>query len=143
MTLIKYPTINKQFDSLFDDFFGSFPSRFEFENSKNLLPSTNISETENSYLLELNVPGRKKEDFNILIENGLLTISFEKKSETEQKDAKFIRREFNFNSFKRSFSLDEKINVEKIEANYMDGVLKITLPKIAEIKETPKQIVIK
>lgn len=143
MTLIKYPTINKQFDSLFDDFLGSFPSRFEFENSKNLLPSTNISETENSYLLELNVPGRKKEDFNILIENGLLTISFEKKSETEQKDAKFIRREFNFNSFKRSFSLDEKINVEKIEANYMDGVLKITLPKIAEIKETPKQIVIK
>lgn len=143
MTLINYPTINKPFDSLFNDFFGSFPSRNEMENSRKVHPLTNITEAKNSYLLELNVPGRKKEDFNIQIEKGLLTISFEQKTEVEKTESTVLRKEFTYNSFKRSFSLDENINTEKIEANYVNGVLKITLPKVEAIEIKPKQIVIK
>lgn len=143
MTLIKYPSINKPFESLFDDFFGRFPSKYEMENSRNFHPLTNISETKNSYLIELNAPGRKKENFNIEIEKGLLTISFEQQSEVETNENTVLRKEFTYNSFKRSFSLDENINAEKIEANYVDGVLKITLPKVEAIEVKPKQIVIK
>ena len=80
------------------------------------------------------------QDFKINVENGLLTISFEKKEETENKGYKTIRREFSVTNFKRSFTLDEKVNAEAIEAKYEDGVLKVFIPKKEEVKIAAKQI---
>ena len=139
MIVAKSFPVNKTLTSVFDELFNSLPS-----TSANEVRSTkvavNISENENGYNLEFNVPGRNKEDFKINVDKGLLTISYEKKEETETKDVKVLRKEFSFQSFTRSFSLDEKINAEGIEAKYENGILKVLLPKKEEVKIAPKQI---
>jgi HSP20 family protein len=127
------------FPDLFDAFFQ--PS---FENRVNGFshPPTNVLENKDGFILEMNAPGRNKEDFNILIEKNLLTISFEEKKETKSEDQKSIRKEFSLKSFKRSFSLDEQIDSQLIEAKYENGILKLWLPKKEEKKESVKQITI-
>lgn len=128
----------------------NFPDLFEaifqpaFDNRSNGLthPPTNILENKDGFILELNAPGRNKEDFNILIEKNLLTISFEEKKEKTKEDQKAIRKEFSLKSFKRSFSLDEQIDSQSIQAKYENGILKLWLPKKEEKKETVKQITI-
>ncbi|HXL56214.1 MAG TPA: Hsp20/alpha crystallin family protein, partial [Chitinophagaceae bacterium] len=109
------------------------------ETSLNV-PAVNIYETNDSYHLELAAPGLKKEDFKVSLEKGLLIISYEKKTETENKDLKTHRREFKVTSFKRSFAVDDKINTDGIEAKYENGLLKLYLPKKEEVKSSPKQI---
>lgn len=90
----------------------------------------NILETEKSYELHVVAPGLKKEDFKLGIEKNILTISFEHKDENkDQKDAKWIRSEYRIRSFKRSFTLNEKVDANAISAKYADGVLVIALPK--------------
>ncbi len=89
----------------------------------------NIQESKEAYALDILVPGWSKEDFKINLENNVLTISAEKKAEQKNEDQKQIRREFSFRSFKRSFSLDETVDAEKIQAKYENGVLQIQLPK--------------
>ena len=140
MTLIKQNPRN--LNHLFDEFL-NFPTTWgkDFQNNWQI-PAVNIHETNEGYHVELNVPGRNKEDFKINVENGLLTISFEKQEEVENKDYKTIRREFSHTSFKRSFSLDEKVNAENIQAKYDNGILKLFLPKKEEVKTAPKQITI-
>jgi HSP20 family protein len=127
------------FPALLDSFF--YPA---WENRTNQLhhPATNVYETKEGYSLEMNVPGRNKEDFQIAVEKNLLTISYEMKSEQKQDDKKVLRREFSFQSFKRTFSLDDQINSQAIEAKYENGVLKLWLPKKEEVKETVKQITV-
>jgi HSP20 family protein len=83
-----------------------------------------------------------KEDFKVSLEKGILTISFEKKTETNNKDYKTHRKEFAFTSFKRNFSVDDKINTEAIQAKYDNGILKLLLPKKEEVKSLPKEITI-
>ena len=141
MTIIKHNP--KVYSNLFDEFFNNFPSNWgrDVETNWSTVP-VNIHETEEGFHLELNAPGRNKEDFNINVENGLLTISFETKEETEKTDYKTIRREFSYTNFKRSFSLDEKVNAEAIQAKYENGVLKLFLPKKEEVKVAAKQITI-
>ena len=138
MTLVKHNA--KAFNNLFDEFFG-FPASWgrDFQTQVNA-PAVNIHETNDAFHLEMNAPGRKKEDFMINVENGLLTIGFEKKEQAEKSDYKTVRREFTYNSFKRSFSLDEKINADGIQAKYEDGILKLFIPKKEEVKNSPKQI---
>ncbi|MBL7734338.1 MAG: Hsp20/alpha crystallin family protein [Chitinophagaceae bacterium] len=129
----------------YDDIFGSLFNGFPWTDASrgfSAAPAANIYETPQAYLLELNVPGRAKEDFAISIENEMLTVSFEKKEETKKEDTNAIRREFNFNSFKRSFSLDEKVDTANVQARYENGILKIELPKKEEVKAEAKQIVI-
>ena len=87
-------------------------------------------------------PGRNKEDFKINAENGLLTVSYDKKEETKPEDVKNIRSEFSLQGFKRSFSLDDKIDVTGIQAKYENGLLKVLLPKKEAVKESAKQITI-
>jgi HSP20 family protein len=106
------------------------------------IPAANVTETPNAYHLELNVPGRNKEDFKINVEKGLLTVSFEKKEESTVEGTSNIRREFTLKSFKRSFSLDEKVDVTNIQAKYENGILKIELPKKEQVKDEPKLIAI-
>jgi len=124
---------------LFQDLLNELPVVSGKDWNSNV-PPTNIVETADAYHLELSVPGRNKEDFNVNIDKGLLTISFEKKEETKNEDVKGIRKEFSYQSFKRSFSLDDKIDTEKIQAKYENGILKFLLPKKEQAKDTTKQI---
>ena len=103
------------------------------------LPLVNIMEEEKEFVVEMAAPGMTKKDFNISIENGLLTISAENKVETEDVKKNFTRKEFSFNSFTRSFTLPENVNEEKIDANYENGILKLHLGKKVMTKVPPKK----
>ncbi len=140
MTLVKVN--NRPFGNLFNDFLNEFPvSARGFGQELFAFPQTNIHETPEAFHLELNVPGRSKEDFKVQVEKGLLTISYEKKEETTQSDDyKTVRREFEYKSFKRSFSVDDHVDVDGIQAKYENGVLKLLLPKKEEAKPSSKQI---
>lgn len=130
----------RNFTHLFDELLNDFPA---FSNgSGQSFPPVNIVETSDAYHLELSAPGRSKEDFKVSLDNEQLTISYEKKEETKNDDVKSIRREFGFQSFKRSFSLDNKIDAAAIQAKYENGLLKLFLPKKAEVKEGAKDITI-
>ena len=133
--------VAKHLDSFFNDFF-NVPSVWSNPSDVNGIPAANVYETPAAYFLELTVPGRNKEDFKINLEKDLLTISFEKKEESTVEDVKMIRKEFTATSFKRSFSLDDKIDAANITAKYENGILKLELPKKEEIRQEPKLITI-
>lgn len=105
------------------------------------IPPVNIRETENSFEVELSAPGKTKEDFNIEIDNDLLTISSEIKNENTAEDGKFTRKEFSYSSFRRSFTLPETVKEEEIKAAYENGILKISLPKKEEALPKPKRLI--
>jgi len=109
------------------------------------VPSVNISENPDSFVMELAAPGLDKGDFNISLDHNKLTVSVEKKSEKEAgEEGKWTRKEFNYASFKRSFHLSDSVDAEKIEATYENGILVLTLPKKEESKSKgPKTIEIK
>ena len=141
MTVVRYknrPNGNVAFNNLLSDFFPQFPSLFQ-EDLKQSVP-VNIRENEKEYLLDVVAPGLTKEDFRVNLDNNLLTISFEKKEETVNESEKQLRTEYKFQSFKRSFTLDEKINAEGISAQYVNGVLTLNLPKKEDVKPATKQI---
>lgn len=136
MTILKNNPVN-----VFDELLNQFPNTWGRDTQTGYpTASVNIHETDDAFHLELNAPGRNKTDFAIEVNKGLLTISYEKKEETTEQNYKTVRREFTYRSFKRSFSLDDKINTDGIEARYENGVLKLLLPKKEEVKITPKQI---
>jgi len=143
MTLVNVkPTVNG-YDSLLDQVFNSFPAKMDrFAMDRLKFPATNIHETAEQYELELNVPGRAKEDFKIAVDNNLLTVSFEQEKKTAEEGTKTLRREFSFESFKRTFTLSEGIDLNNIHAKYDNGILKIYLPKKEEVKPAVKQITI-
>ncbi len=134
--------VSRNYNEVFGDFFNLPSSWHNPSDDVSSLPATNISETTEAYHVEVNAPGRAKEDFKINLEKDLLTISFEKKEESKTEGVNSIRREFSFNSFKRSFSLDEKVDTSNIQAKYENGILKIDLPKKAEAKPEVKQITV-
>ncbi len=139
MTLIKrnYKTL----DNLFDEMLNGSATWGRDNNVS--LPAVNIFENTEAYVLELVAPGLQKEDFKITLDKGLLTISFEKPNMGNNTgDVKTLKKEFTVSSFKRSFSIDEKINTEAIEAKYDSGLLKLHLPKKEELKLSPRQIAI-
>jgi HSP20 family protein len=135
MNLIRFnphPVFNGMLSELFED----FDKNFIFRNNefKGLVPSVNIRENDDNFALELAAPGMKKEDFSIRLNNNVLTISAENKVENEEKTEKFTRREFAYGTFSRSFSLPKSIDLEKIKADYNNGILELTLPKREESK---------
>ena len=85
-------------------------------------------------------PGFEKNDFNVNIDKSILTVSAEKKNELKDENEKQIREEYSYRSFKRSFTLDEKIDSEKIDAKYANGILTLNLPRKAEVKASAKEI---
>jgi HSP20 family protein len=141
MTTLKFnqPTL-KTLDSFLDNLLNDLPVT---KNASMNFPAVNICETTDNYELEFNVPGRKKEDFKITVDKNILTVSFEKNEENKEENKQFIKREFITQSFKRSFSLDEKINADDINAKYENGILFLTLPKKEEVKVLPKEISVK
>jgi len=131
---------NGTFPSVMDEFFKDMLGGTQF--TQKIVPPVNIRETEESYAVELMAPGMKKEDFNIELDNELLTISAEIKSEnnTEEK-GKFTRREFSYSSFKRTFTLPETVKEDGINASYENGILSIALPKKEEALPKPKRVI--
>jgi HSP20 family protein len=140
MTLVKVNNhAARNLSSFVDEFFQDLPHTLGREGGF-AFPPVNIHETKEAYHLELSAPGRSKEDFQLSVDKGQLTVAFEKKEETKTEDYKTIRKEFSFKSFKRSFSLDDKIDSDGIQAKYENGVLKLYLPKKEQVKESSKQI---
>ncbi len=106
-----------------------------FEEINTTLPSVNIIEGPDYYEVEMAVPGLKKKDFKIELNHGILTISSSKKNKSEtKKGQQFTRREFSYQSFRRSFNLPDTVESEKISAKYQDGILKVTIPKKQDAK---------
>ena len=125
--------------SWIDEFFNrDLPSAFSQNfNSGMSLPKVNIRETADEYFVEMAVPGMKKSDFKIELNNQNLLISTEKQEQNEESGDNYTRREFGYSSFQRSFSLPESVDDEKIKASYNDGILNVHLPKREEAKQKP------
>jgi HSP20 family protein len=122
------------FSSMAPGFFTSLPN-LVFDR----MPNANISETETHYQIELAAPGLKKEDFELEIDNGSLMISVKKEESNEAKGTNFMRQEFSYESFSRSFYLPENVKVDKIDARYENGILKVVLPKSELVKKLPSK----
>jgi HSP20 family protein len=141
MTLLKKSDYRPLFPSVLDNLFSRdlmdwTNSNYSLTNTT--LPAVNIKETEDEYQIEVAAPGMSKKDFKVSLDNNQLTISSEKKEEKEENEDKYSRREFSYQSFQRSFSLQQGlVDSDKISAKYNDGVLYITLPKREEMKPKP------
>jgi HSP20 family protein len=145
MTHVKFSRrpFEQSFNNLVDDLFSELPVLYKSDlNQKGLIP-VNVSETDKAYNIEVVSPGFEKPDFKINVDQNILTISGQKKEEEVVKEGnKQIRKEYSYRSFKRSFTLDEKIDAAAIEAKYVNGVLTLNLPKKEEVKASAKEITI-
>ncbi|MGB7784770.1 MAG: Hsp20/alpha crystallin family protein [Salinimicrobium sp.] len=144
MSLIKTNEAN-WLPSVFDDMFKTdwLGGTTNVNSIGTSIPAVNIFESDDNFMVAVAAPGKTKEDFNIELENDVLTISSEvkKENETSDKNGRFTRKEFSYTNFKRAFSLPETVDSEKISAAYNSGVLEITLPKREEAKVQPKRMI--
>ncbi len=129
-------SVNNQLPTFFDDFF----TRDLFQKDRNSTgffhPKVNILEKDHAYEMSIAAPGMSKKDFNLTIENNSLIVRAHKENESDEINGKFTLKEYNYQSFERSFSLsDGVIDVKGIKAKYNNGVLCVTLPKSKEWKE--------
>jgi HSP20 family protein len=146
MTLVKFnpfaPTANfnrlHSLDKILNDVFNTPVFNDE---TKGMTPSVNVLENGENFKLEVAAPGLAKDDFKINVEDNVLTVSSEKTVENKEEGEKFVRREFAYSSFKRTFTLPENVNLEGIKATHENGVLTITIPK-QEVKKTTQTIAI-
>jgi HSP20 family protein len=122
------------FSNLMENFFNNNLFSGDFSVA---VPPVNVSEDEEQYYVELSVPGLKKEDFKVEMDNKTLLISGAHQSEEEKQTRTYTRKEYNYGSFKRTFTLPETVNEEKIDAKYENGILRIILPKKEEAKAKP------
>lgn len=121
----------------FDDFFNRDITDFFGSDGSLTLPSVNVVENEKSYRIEVAAPGLEKDDFNLEVDGNMLIISAKKEVSDEVKEDKYMRREFNYTSFSRTFQLPEGVNADEIGAKYDNGVLHVTLPKLEEAQAAP------
>jgi len=144
MSLMRRNEFFPAWSNFFNDFFDKDIinwSNKHFSDTNTTLPSVNIKETDNDFEVEMAVPGMKKEDFEIKLENNVLCISSEKKNEIEKNDDKYSRKEFSYQSFSRSFSLPDLVDDDKIKAKYESGILYVTIPKKEEAKPKPPKAI--
>lgn len=133
------PFGRRNLSNYFDDFEKSFYKSWNTNAISSI--KTDIIEKEDAYVIEAELPGFEKKDISIDINDNLLTVKAETNSENEEKDDKgnYIRRERKYGSFSRTFDISN-INADEISAEHKDGILKITLPKIEELKPQAKKI---
>ncbi len=124
--------LEKFFDEDLRDWFYS-----NFARSGTTVPSVNVKETGDDFQIEVAAPGMKKDDFDISLENNLLTISSEHSEETKEDEDNYTRREFSYQTFRRTFNIPDEINIDEIDAKYSDGLLRIRLPKQDVSKDRP------
>jgi HSP20 family protein len=138
--------INRNYvPAYWDDFFNDkFYNQLKTTNCSVNTPAVNVSENDLEFTIEVAAPGIEREAFDLEIENDILTISSELKEDKAEQEQNFLRREFNFQAFKRSFQLPETIDQENIKASHDAGILTIQLPKKEEVvQKAAKQIEIK
>jgi len=145
MTLVKInnglknnasPFFSDVFDSILNDSYIS-------DKLVARVPAVNIAETDNAFNIELAIPGLKKEDFKINLDKNILTVSAEKKAENSAETKKYSKHEYSYNSFVRSFTLPDSVDHSKIEADYTDGILTLTVGKREEAKFQSREIAVK
>jgi HSP20 family protein len=130
--------------SLMDRLFNADKFHRDFSETNSSSPLVNIKQAEDKYSVEMSVPGFDKNDFNIELNQNELIISSEKEENKEHEGEKYTRKEFRYQSFRRSFTLPETVDGDKISAQYKDGVLYVDIPKREEAKpKLPKQIAVK
>ena len=148
MTHSKFHNRNfdRSIDNMVDELFNGLPvvlnDGYNFLTKQGYVP-VNINEVDSGYTVDVIAPGFEKSDFKVNIDNNVLTISAERKTEEKRQTEKQIRKEYSYRSFKRSFTIDDKIDATAIDASYVNGVLKLNLPKKAEVREAAKAITIK
>lgn len=143
MTLVKVNNpFSRTIDGMMKELFNEFPAAVNKTVREDVLnfPPVNIIEKADKYLLSVAAPGFEKADFNIKLDANTLTISTEKKEITTEENDKLIRKEFGFKAFRRSFTIDEKIDAANITAKYENGILAIELPKKEVAKAETKEI---
>lgn len=136
MTLVKWNPARSLFWGNNADLFDRY-----FERDSYWTPAVDIEEDDKQYMVSVDLPGLDKKEVDIKIENDVLTISGEKKSEQKQEGKNYHRTERYYGKFERSFRLSDDVNKELIEANFKNGVLHISLPKSEKAK--PRQIEVK
>lgn len=138
MSLVKRN--NLIFPNLMNDIFN--PDWFGGMESMNRnVPAVNIKEDETSFHIEFAVPGFKKDDFNIALDNDVLTVSSELQRSKETTEENFTRKEFSLTAFSRAFTLPETVDSSSIKANYNDGILQLLVPKKEEALPKPKRLI--
>jgi len=145
MTLIKRSETLPMWTNLFNDFLTHDWNDWSLRNfsmTNTTLPSVNIKETDDNFEVEMAAPGMEKSDFKIEVNQGILSISSERRSENENPDDnRFTKKEFSYQSFCRSFSLPASVNSDRIAAKYDNGILKVTIPKREEAKPKPIRMI--
>lgn len=127
--------------TIFDDFFRDWSST-NFSETNTTLPAVNIKENDDEFTVEVAVPGMDRKDFTINLDNDILTISSEKNVENSETKDNYTRKEYSYQSFKRSFNLPKNVvDSDKIKATYKDGELKILVPKREEAKPRPSRLI--
>jgi HSP20 family protein len=135
--LSRWGFVDEDFDRMFEGFLR--PLRWVEEAAGDLIPALDVTERDDEYVIKADLPGVKKEDIAITMENGVLTISAETKDEKEEKEGeRVIRQERRYGKYVRSLRLGTEIDEKKVKAAYKDGVLELTLPKAEAVK--PKKI---
>jgi HSP20 family protein len=147
MSLIKFNNRRRLFPSWNNDGLKSFLGSDDFFNSDffeedSLMPAMNVKETDKEFEIEFAAPGFTKKDFEVTIDDNMLNVCGEKKHEDEEKKDEYTRKEFSYNSFRRSLSLPKSVNAEQdIKAVYKDGILKLNLLKKEEAKKQSKKVI--
>ena len=146
MTIVKYrpkASYVSPFNTLVNEFFGrDMNSIFGQDEPRQALPSVNIIERDAEFKLEVMAPSYKKEDLKVNVEDNVLTVSAEKKNEEHKDGDRLTRRECHFSSFSRSFRLPESANADRIKAEYTDGILHLSIPKVEATKPKAKEIAV-
>ena len=128
------------FPSLIDDFINT-DWNLKVPSFSGTVPAVNIKELDSQFEIELAVPGMNKDDFEIEVEDGVLSISSTQEEEQVNEKGKFTRREFSYSSFRRSFTIPDSVDPTKIDATYKEGVLLVLLPKHKEAQPQPKKLI--
>ncbi|MEE4257514.1 MAG: Hsp20/alpha crystallin family protein [Bacteroidales bacterium] len=126
------PVLNEMFNGMY--------KRPAYHTCDHNRPAANIIDNEKDFIIELAVPGMKKDQFKINLEDDILTISVERKEEDAKEEKNYTRREFRYDAFCRSFSMPEIVDQDNIKADYANGVLSVVLPKSEEVKVKGKEI---
>ncbi|WP_296381511.1 Hsp20/alpha crystallin family protein [Winogradskyella sp.] len=147
MSLIKFNNRNRLFPSWNNESLKSFLSSDDFFNNDffeedSLMPAMNVKEHDEDFEIEFAAPGFSKKDFEVTIDDNILNVCGEKKHEVEEKEEDYTRKEFSYNSFRRSLTLPKSVSTDQeVKATYKNGILKLNLHKKEEAKEQPKKVI--